>query len=62
MWYSFFTADFGGNAMMYVNLIWIWGHPTRSTSDHAPALKLPEVEDCHYQRLFKLSSMVAPPW
>lgn len=23
----FFTADFGGNAMMYVNLIWIWGHP-----------------------------------
>lgn len=28
---NFFTADFGGNAMMYVNLIWIWGHP-RSTS------------------------------
>ncbi len=24
---SFFTNDFGGNAMMYVNLIWIWGHP-----------------------------------
>lgn len=23
----FFTADFGGNAMMYINLIWIWGHP-----------------------------------
>lgn len=23
----FFTADFGGNAMMYVNLIWVWGHP-----------------------------------
>jgi len=23
----FFTNDFGGNAMMYVNLIWIWGHP-----------------------------------
>ena len=23
----FFTADFGGNPMMYVNLIWIWGHP-----------------------------------
>jgi cytochrome o ubiquinol oxidase subunit 1 len=21
------TNDFGGNAMMYVNLIWIWGHP-----------------------------------
>ncbi len=24
---DFFTNDFGGNAMMYVNLIWIWGHP-----------------------------------
>jgi cytochrome o ubiquinol oxidase subunit 1 len=24
---SFFTNDLGGNAMMYVNLIWIWGHP-----------------------------------
>ena len=23
----FFTAGFGGNAMMYVNLIWAWGHP-----------------------------------
>jgi cytochrome o ubiquinol oxidase subunit I len=23
----FFTADLGGNAMMYVNLIWAWGHP-----------------------------------
>jgi cytochrome o ubiquinol oxidase subunit 1 len=23
----FFTTDFGGNAMMYTNLIWIWGHP-----------------------------------
>ena len=23
----FFTSDFGGNPMMYVNLIWIWGHP-----------------------------------
>lgn len=23
----FFTAAFGGNAMMYVNLIWAWGHP-----------------------------------
>jgi len=23
----FFTADFGGNPMMYINLIWIWGHP-----------------------------------
>ncbi len=25
--FDFFTNDFGGNAMMYVNLIWIWGHP-----------------------------------
>src|ERR1700743_2962757 len=24
---GFFTNDLGGNAMMYVNLIWIWGHP-----------------------------------
>ena len=23
----FFTAAYGGNAMMYVNLIWAWGHP-----------------------------------
>ncbi|AAO27126.1 ubiquinol oxidase polypeptide I [Buchnera aphidicola str. Bp (Baizongia pistaciae)] len=25
--FHFFTNDFGGNMMMYVNLIWIWGHP-----------------------------------
>ena len=25
--FHFFTNDFGGNAMMYINLIWIWGHP-----------------------------------
>ena len=24
---NFFTNDLGGNAMMYVNFIWIWGHP-----------------------------------
>jgi cytochrome o ubiquinol oxidase subunit 1 len=24
---NFFTNDKGGNAMLYVNLIWIWGHP-----------------------------------
>ncbi|WP_373375779.1 cytochrome o ubiquinol oxidase subunit I [Cupriavidus nantongensis] len=24
---NFFTSDLGGSAMMYVNLIWIWGHP-----------------------------------
>ena len=23
----FFTANAGGNAMMYINLIWAWGHP-----------------------------------
>lgn len=23
----FFTAGFGGNQMMYFNLIWMWGHP-----------------------------------
>src|SRR3990167_2296558 len=23
----FFTASHGGNAMMYINLIWAWGHP-----------------------------------
>lgn len=23
----FFTTDLGGNPMMYVNLIWMWGHP-----------------------------------
>lgn len=25
--FHFFTNDLGGNAMMYINLIWIWGHP-----------------------------------
>lgn len=24
---NFFTNDMGGNVMMYVNLIWAWGHP-----------------------------------
>jgi cytochrome o ubiquinol oxidase subunit 1 len=23
----FFTADFGGNPMMFINYIWAWGHP-----------------------------------
>ena len=23
----FFTNELGGNAMMYINLIWVWGHP-----------------------------------
>ena len=25
--FHFFTTDMGGNAMMYVNLFWAWGHP-----------------------------------
>ena len=25
--FHFFTNDFGGNPMIYVNMIWIWGHP-----------------------------------
>jgi len=25
--FHFFTNDAGGNAMMYINLIWVWGHP-----------------------------------
>jgi cytochrome o ubiquinol oxidase subunit I len=25
--FHFFTNDFGGNPMMYINLIWCWGHP-----------------------------------
>lgn len=25
--FHFFTSEFNGNPMMYVNLIWIWGHP-----------------------------------
>jgi cytochrome o ubiquinol oxidase subunit 1 len=25
--FHFFTNDAGGNPMMYINLIWIWGHP-----------------------------------
>lgn len=25
--FHFFSNDFGGNPMMYVNMIWIWGHP-----------------------------------
>jgi cytochrome o ubiquinol oxidase subunit 1 len=23
----FFTTGFGGNAMLYINMIWVWGHP-----------------------------------
>ncbi|WP_343126461.1 cytochrome o ubiquinol oxidase subunit I [Buchnera aphidicola] len=25
--FHFFTNDIGGNMMVYINLIWIWGHP-----------------------------------
>src|ERR1700678_3358598 len=25
--FHFFTVDFGGNPMIYINLIWAWGHP-----------------------------------
>jgi cytochrome o ubiquinol oxidase subunit I len=25
--FHFFTTNAGGNAMMYVNLFWVWGHP-----------------------------------
>src|ERR1700723_1221306 len=25
--FHFFTNEFGGNPMMYINLIWCWGHP-----------------------------------
>ncbi len=25
--FHFFTNEMGGNRMMYVNLIWVWGHP-----------------------------------
>ena len=25
--FHFFTNEMGGNAMLYINLIWIWGHP-----------------------------------
>jgi cytochrome o ubiquinol oxidase subunit 1 len=25
--FHFFSVDFGGNPMMYVNLFWVWGHP-----------------------------------
>ncbi|WP_371866468.1 cytochrome o ubiquinol oxidase subunit I [Duganella alba] len=25
--FNFFTNELGGNPMLYVNLIWIWGHP-----------------------------------
>ncbi len=55
----FFTSDFGGNPMMYVNLIWAWGHP------EVYILMLPffgvfseVVSTFSLKRLFGYSSMV----
>lgn len=55
----FFTNELGGNAMMYVNLIWIWGHP------EVYILILPVfgifsevVAACSGKRLFGYASMV----
>jgi len=40
--FHFFTNDLGGNPMMYVNLIWSWGH-RRCTLDTAGVRGVPEV-------------------
>lgn len=59
----FFTADFGGNPMMYVNLIWAWGHP------EVYILVLPAfgvysevVSTFSRKRLFGYTSMVWAIW
>jgi len=59
----FFTAGFGGNAMMYVNLIWAWGHP------EVYILILPAfgifsevVPTFSQKRLFGYTSMVLAIW
>ncbi|HUC87549.1 MAG TPA: cbb3-type cytochrome c oxidase subunit I [Candidatus Binatia bacterium] len=59
----FFTAGFGGNAMMYVNLIWAWGHP------EVYILILPAfgifseiVSTFSRKRLFGYKSMVGALW
>src|SRR6185437_13240022 len=59
----FFTAGAGGNAMMYVNLIWAWGHP------EVYILVLPAfgvyseiVATFSRKRLFGYTSMVAALW
>ena len=59
----FFTAGNGGNAMMYVNLIWAWGHP------EVYILVLPSfgiyseiVATFSRKRLFGYKSMVAAIW
>jgi cytochrome o ubiquinol oxidase subunit 1 len=55
----FFTAGEGGNAMMYINLIWAWGHP------EVYILMLPAfgifsevVSTFSHKRLFGYTSMV----
>lgn len=59
----FFTADGGGNAMMYINLIWAWGHP------EVYILVLPAfgifseiVPTFSRKRLFGYTSMVWATW
>ncbi len=59
----FFTAGGGGNAMMYVNLIWAWGHP------EVYILVLPAfgvfsevVSTFSHKRLFGYTSMVWAIW
>ncbi|HEY0199558.1 MAG TPA: cytochrome o ubiquinol oxidase subunit I [Rhodanobacter sp.] len=56
---NFFTTELGGNAMMYINLIWIWGHP------EVYILVLPAfgifsevVSTFSHKRLFGYTSMV----
>ncbi|HSD12357.1 MAG TPA: cbb3-type cytochrome c oxidase subunit I, partial [Patescibacteria group bacterium] len=56
----FFTLDGGGNPMMYVNLIWMWGHP------EVYILVLPSfgifsevISTFSQKRLFGYASMVA---
>lgn len=59
----FFTSDFGGNPMMYINLIWAWGHP------EVYILILPAfgifsevVATFSRKRLFGYTSMVVAIW
>ncbi len=59
----FFTASNGGNMMMYINLIWAWGHP------EVYILILPAfgvyseiVATYSQKRLFGYTSMVAAIW
>lgn len=59
----FFTSEMGGNAMMYVNLIWAWGHP------EVYILVLPAfgiysevVATFSHKRLFGYTSMVWAIW